>query len=180
MRVRRAVTVTGAVAALVLLGAPAWADQTPSPSSTSDSVDPAGNPDCFLVPDATDQPVAQPTDEPTDAVTDQPTADPTDQATLDPTDAPTADPTDAPTADPTDAPTADPTDAPTPDATPGSHEVCLAYTDAVPGTTGGPTLGSGTPQLPFSGAPVGRYAATGLALVLAGAASVLLAGRKRA
>lgn len=183
MRVRRAVTVSGAVAALVLLGGPAWADETPSPAATSDTLDPAGNPDCFLVPDATDTPVA----EPTDAATDEPTADPTDPATTDPTDAPTSDVTDGPTADATDGATADPTDAPTAEPTdtttasaPGSHEVCLAYTDGVPDTTGGPTLGSGTAQLPFSGAPVGRYAATGLALVLAGAGTVVLAGRRRA
>jgi hypothetical protein len=59
--------------------------------------------------------------------------------------------------------------------------VCLAYTggEAASGA-GGPTLGSGTAELPFSGSPVTRYAETGLALVLAGAGTVLLAGRRRA
>jgi hypothetical protein len=187
MRVRRALTVSGAVASLVLLGGPAWADETPAPTSTSDGVvDPAGNPDCFLVPGATDEPTVEPTDE----VTDEPTAEPTDEATDEPTDVPTdgatGEPTDVATGDPgdvaTDEPTPDPTDDATPDpdpsATPDGQYVCLAYTESP--AEGGPTFGSGTAQLPFSGAPVGRYAATGLALVLAGSGIVLVARRRAA
>ena len=41
-----------------------------------------------------------------------------------------------------------------------------------------PTQGAGAPELPFSGAPVGRYAETGLALVLAGTGTVLLVRRR--
>jgi hypothetical protein len=187
MRVRRALTVTGAVASLVLLGGTAWADETPAPASTSDgAVDPAGSPDCFLVPGPSDEPTVDPTDVATVDPTDDPTVDPTDEATVDPTDDPTVDPTDGATSDPTDEPTGEPTvdpsDVPTPDpdpsGTPDSQYVCLAYTGGP--AEGGPTLGSGTAELPFSGAPVGRYAATGLALVLAGSGVVLVARRRAA
>jgi hypothetical protein len=179
MRVRRALTVTGAIASLVLLGGPAWADETPAPAGDG-VVDPAGNPDCFLAP-----PTGA-TGEPTDAATDEPTADPTDGPTADPTAEPTDDvtaeptdtPTDEPTADPTDVPTEDPAPDPDPSATPDERYVCLSFTEAP--AEGGPTLGSGTPELPFSGAPVGRYAATGLALVLAGSGVVLVARRRAA
>ena len=181
MRVRRALTVTGAVAALVLLGGPAWADETPSPAATDGVVDPAGNPDCFLVP-PTGEPSEEPTAEPTVEVTAEATADPTDEPTTDPsalpTDEPTGTPADEPTADPTDLPTDEPTPDPDPSATPEGQYVCLAYTGGP--AEGGPTLGSGTAELPFSGAPVGRYAATGLALVLAGSGVVLVARRRAA
>jgi hypothetical protein len=167
MRVRRALTVTGAVASLVLLGGTAWADETPAPASTSDgAVDPAGSPDCFLVPGPSDEPTVDPTDE----ATVDPTTDPTDEATTDPTDEPTGEPT----VDPSDVPTPDPD----PSGTPDSQYVCLAYTGGP--AEGGPTLGSGTAELPFSGAPVGWYAATGLALVLAGSGVVLVARRRAA
>ena len=160
MRVRRA-AVTGAVAALVLLGGSSWADETPGP-------DPAGNGDCFVVPDATDEPTAE--------VTDEPTSEPTSEPTAEVTDEPTPEVTEEPAPEVTEEPTPDVTEEPTPDATPGTHVVCLAYTDGTPES--GPTLGGGSAQLPFSGAPVGRYAVTGLALVLAGAGSVLLARRR--
>ena len=192
MRVRRAVTVTGAVAALVLLGAPAWADETPSPSATEVVVDgsgtevpPADDPSCSFVAVGSAEPSAEATDvsaEPTDDATvdptDEPTVDPTDEATVDPTDEPTVDPTDEPTVDPTDEPTVDPTDAPTGTPDPTGYWVCASAGQAGGEGSQEPTLGSGTAQLPFSGAPVGRYAATGLALVLAGGGTVLLARRR--
>jgi hypothetical protein len=181
MRVRRALTITGAVASLVLLGGPAWADETPTPAATEGVLDPAGNPDCFLVPPSGEA-TAEPTDDVTAEPTDEPTADPTDEPTAEPTGdvtgEPTVEPTDEPTVDPSDVPTEDPTPDPDPSATPDGQYVCLAYTGGP--AEGGPTLGSGTAELPFSGAPVGRYAATGLALVLAGGAAVLVARRRAA
>lgn len=201
MRVRRAVTVTGAVAALVLLGGPAWADQTPSPAATvvvddngmgppstddpsctffpSGSAEPSADPTDAATTVPTEEPTAQPTDAATDAATDAPTDTPTDG----PTDAATVAPTDEPTAEPTDVATEEPTDAPTADATgtpgPGGYWVCASGGLAGGLGSGDPTLDPGAPQLPFSGAPLGRYAATGLALVLAGGGTVLLARRRQ-
>jgi hypothetical protein len=202
MRVRRTacasfVTALAAGGLLVLAG-PALAetpDPTPASSDDGGVVDPAGNPDCFLVtpsPDSTDEPTAEPSDQPSDEPTDEPTgevtAEPgatitpepgtTDEATPDVTDEPTDGATDEPTSEPTSDPTDEPTDGPTVDATPTPYYVCLAYTGPLAGGVP-PTQGGGAPQLPFSGAPVGRYAETGLALLLAGTGTVLLAARRR-
>ena len=197
MRARRTATaslVTAVAAAgLLALAGPALAETPdPSPAATDGGVvDPAGNPDCFLVtpgPDTTDEPTSDVTDEPTDEPTDEVTSDPgetvtpepgvTDEATSDVTDEPTSDVTDEPTDEPTAEPTTEPTEDPSPDATPTPYYVCLAYTG--PEAAGvPPTQGGGTPQLPFSGAPVGHIAETGLALVLAGTGAVLLATRRR-
>jgi hypothetical protein len=201
MRVRRAATVTGAVAALVLLGGPSWADETPAPEPTEHSIDDSGlegDPGCYFVPTPTDEPTGEVTAEPGESVTPEPAEggsggsadEPTDQPTEDPgaeptdaaTDEPTLEPTEEPTGEPSDEPTGEPTDEPTED--PGGYYVCMTPGTAGEGPLAGsesggdPTLGSGTPQLPFSGAPVGRYAATGFALVLGGAATVLVARRR--
>jgi hypothetical protein len=201
MQVRRAATVTGAVAALVLLGAPAWADESPSPDPSPVVIDDGGlegDPACYFVPTPTDQPTGEVTAEPGESVTPEPgdggtgesgsgetTEEPTGEPTDEPTVEPTLDPTDEPTVEPTVEPTDEPTGEPTDD--PGGYYVCA--TPAIPGegplageASGGdtPTLGSGTatPQLPFSGAPVGHYAASGFALVLGGAGIVLVARRR--
>ena len=78
----------------------------------------------------------------------------------------------------------EPTDQPS--EGPDGYWACMtpgtAAEGPLAGESGDPTLGSGTatPQLPFSGAPVGRYAATGFALLLGGAGTVLVARRRTA
>lgn len=170
MQVRRAAAVTGTVAALVLLGGPVWAD---------DPVE--GDPYCFS---ASPVPVEEPSEEATAAVTDEAAPEPTEEATPEPGVEASAEPTDATSEEPTQAPdpTLDPDPSADPDATedPVSYIVCASGASAGGLGEGEPTLGSGATELPTTGAPVGRYAATGFALVLAGAGTVLLVGRRSA
>jgi hypothetical protein len=184
--------VLGTSALLVLLGGPAFADDPPVDGECSFVTLPPA--------EATDEPVDEPTTEPTDQPTTEPgetvtaepgggdagqsgageaTGEPTLEATDEPTGNPTDEPTLEPTEEPTDEPTADPTEEPGPEPT--GYYVCVTPEAAggpLAGEQGDPTLGSGDPQLPFSGAPVGRYLATGLGLVLAGTGTVLVARRR--
>lgn len=197
MLVRRAtasIGSVGAVAALVLLSGPAWADETPAPEPVVvDDSGLADNPECTLVTAPPGEPTDGASEEPSGEVTAEPGETVTPEAVADTSAEPTQDPTDEPTPDPTDEPTPDPTDEPTPDATddpgeepsgnprPTSYYVCMAAGAGAGGgaeSSGEFTGGAGTTTLPFSGAPVGRYAATGLGLVLAGAGTVLVARRR--
>ena len=84
MRVRQVVGAVGTSALLVLLGAPAWADETPGPDPSpvvaDPSSDPATDPNCQLVPGEGDTP----TDDGSVTAEPEPTDEPTAEPTLDP------------------------------------------------------------------------------------------------
>jgi hypothetical protein len=199
------ITGTAALTGVLLLAGPASADDPtpdPTPITIDDGglIDPGDGGQCFFVtpgPDETpveetEEPAPDPSDvvtaEPGETVTPEPgvTEEPATEVTEEPaaevTDEPTPDVTDEPTPDVTDEPTPDVTDVPTPEPT-GSY-VCLAYTDGPlasgSGATGGAGEASGdaTGELPFGGAPLGQYLATGLGLLLAGTGTVLVARRR--
>jgi hypothetical protein len=179
MRVRRVLAVTGTTALLVLLGGPAFAEETPF------------GPDCTFVTAPPDGETGEPVPEQTDEATEEPggevTAEPAESVTPEPagaTEEPGEEPTAEPTVEPTDEPSPDPTDVPGAEPTPSGYYVCLAEEGPLEGVSGprsgGVTGGGGAAQLPFSGVPVGSYAATGLGLLVAGAATVLVARRQKA
>ncbi|MEV0152931.1 PT domain-containing protein [Micromonospora sp. NPDC050686] len=108
-----------------------------------------------------------------------PSPDPTGQPTATPTVAPTGEPTSEPTASPTGEPTGDPSRSPTmaptgpPTGTPGTGG------SAAPGTDdGGGSAGTGGP-LALTGVQVGLIGGVGAGVLLAGAALLVLARRRR-